>query len=359
MINKIELLFKDIKFIFSANKKGYYCGWAGHGNLGDEILHDVIVDLLGKDLALYDKSYLSRAVNLYLRRRHLIFDCFILGGGTLIGRPLYLKKLEQYPAPLKIAFGCGVMNPEYWMQVPSYVDLRSEWVSQLNAFDYISVRGPISKQLLSDWGVKKQIHVIGDPVLYMSDTEVIQKKGQKILGVNLGVSRGQVWGGDEDIVLHDVVKELRVLKGKGWSFKFFPVWQTDMAYIRKAADLLGESSPYIIEDFLNIDTFMRELRSVDVFLGEKLHAVILAACTYTPIVMIEYRPKCRDFMESINLGRNNIRCDQIFENKIIDIVQKEYDSLNKSQMFLYSKIKIFKDIIHNASLDVIKLCCYK
>lgn len=358
-MNKIELLFEDIKFIFSANKKGYYCGWAGHGNLGDEILHDVIVDLLGNDLALYDKSYLSRAVKLYLRRRLPTFDCFILGGGTLIGRPLYLKKMEQYQARHKIAFGCGVMNPEYWMQVPSYVDLRSEWVSQLNSFDYLSVRGPISKKLLSDWGVNKQIHVIGDPVLCMSDTEIIQKRGQKILGVNLGVSRGQVWGGDEDKVLHDVVKELRVLKGKGWSFKFFPVWQSDMEYIRKAANLLGEDYPYIVEDFLNIDTFMRELRSVDVFLGEKLHAVVLAACTYTPIVMIEYRPKCRDFMESLSLKKNNIRCDQIFENKIVDIVQQESDSSKESQMFLYSTIKFYKNKIRNASFDVIKLCYCK
>lgn len=359
MANKIGLLLKDINFIFSTNNKGYYCGWAGRGNLGDDVLHDVIVDLLGKDLALYDKSYLSRAVALYLRRRQSIFDCFVLGGGTLIGRPLYLKKLEQYKAHIKVAFGCGVMNPEYWMQVPSYVNLQNEWVSQLNSFDYISVRGPISKQILTDWGVSKQIHVIGDPVLYMSDTNIIQKKGQKILGVNLGVSQGQVWGGDEEKVLHDVVTELKALKAKGWSFKFFPVWQADMAYIKKAADLLGENSPYIVEDFLNVDTFMRELRSVDVFLGEKLHAVVLAACTYTPIVMIEYRPKCRDFMESLNLENNNIRCDKIIKNKIIDIVQKEFDSSNDSQIYLYYKIKKIREIIRNASYSVIDLCYQK
>lgn len=356
-MDKLKSLFKDIKFVVSRNTKGYYCGWAGHGNLGDEVLHDVIVDLLGKKIALYDKSYLSRVVNIYSKINKNIFDCFILGGGTLIGRPLYLNKLEQYPSPLKIAFGCGVMNPEYWSHVPSHVDLRNEWVSQLNSFDYISVRGPISKRILSDWGVNKDVRVIGDPVLYISDNMIVPKKNHKILGINLGVSRGQVWGGNEEKVLHDVVRELKILKTKGWSFKFFPVWDADIEYIKNAAKLLGEIKPYIVENFLNKNLFMHELRSVDVFIGEKLHAVILAACTHTPIIMIEYRPKCRDFMSSMDLEKNNIRCDQVFENKIVELVEYEYGSLAESQNFLYSKNIFYKEKIHNAVLDVVKLCC--
>ncbi|KAF5036794.1 Polysaccharide pyruvyl transferase [anaerobic digester metagenome] len=356
-MNKIKSLCKDMKFILSSKAKGYYCGWAGHGNLGDEVLHDVIVDLLENKIALYDKSYLSRVVNIYSQIKKNIFDCFILGGGTLIGRPLYLKKLEQYPAPLKMAFGCGVMNPEYWLQIPSHVDLRNEWVSQLNTFDYVSVRGPISRQILSDWGVSRNVRVIGDPVLHIADNKVVEKQRRKSLGVNLGVSRGQVWGGDEESVLRDVVRELRVLKAKGWSFKFFPVWQTDMAYIRQAAELLEETNPYIVENFLNIDVFMNELRSVDVFVGEKLHAVVLAACTCTPVIMIEYRPKCRDFMASMDLEKNNVRCDKIFENQLVELVELEYDTLDDSQNFLYSKNIFYKDQIHHAALDVTSLCC--
>jgi len=356
-MHKIKSLFKDMKFILSSKAKGYYCGWAGHGNLGDEVLHDVIVDLLGGKIALYDKSYLSRAVNTYSQIKNDIFDCFILGGGTLIGRPLYLQKLEQYPSPLKVAFGCGVMNPEYWLQIPSHVDLRNEWVSQLNTFDYISVRGPISRQILSDWGVRRNVRVIGDPVLYIADNKVVEKKRRKSLGVNLGVSRGQVWGGDEERVLRDVVRELKVLKARGWSFKFFPVWEADMEYIRRAAALLEEKNPYIIEDFLNTDVFMNELRSVDVFVGEKLHSVVLAACTCTPVIMIEYRPKCRDFMASMDLEKNNVRCDQIFENRLVELIECEYEFLDESQNFLHLKNTFYKDQIHHAALDVTKLCC--
>jgi polysaccharide pyruvyl transferase WcaK-like protein len=47
-----------------------------------------------------------------------------------------------------------------------------------------------------------------------------------------------------------------------------------------------------------------------VFVGFKLHAVVLAYCARVPALMIEYRPKCRDFMESIGADEFVVRADQ-------------------------------------------------
>ena len=46
------------------------------------------------------------------------------------------------------------------------------------------------------------------------------------------------------------------------------------------------------------------------FLGQKLHATVLACVNRVPSVMIEYRPKCRDFMASLDLERYVIRTDE-------------------------------------------------
>jgi polysaccharide pyruvyl transferase WcaK-like protein len=48
---------------------------------------------------------------------------------------------------------------------------------------------------------------------------------------------------------------------------------------------------------------------VNIFVGMKLHAVALATCAYVPSVMLEYNPKCRDYMESIGQGDFTLRTD--------------------------------------------------
>jgi len=40
---------------------------------------------------------------------------------------------------------------------------------------------------------------------------------------------------------------------------------------------------------------------VNAFVGIKLHSVILSMCAGVPSIMIEYAPKCRDFMASVDL----------------------------------------------------------
>lgn len=52
----------------------------------------------------------------------------------------------------------------------------------------------------------------------------------------------------------------------------------------------------------------------------RLHAGILAALSDTPVVSLEYQPKCRDFAMSIDDERSLIRTDQVTGTAVVDRV---------------------------------------
>src|SRR5205085_3462854 len=54
------------------------------------------------------------------------------------------------------------------------------------------------------------------------------------------------------------------------------------------------------------DEYLQRVREMTMFLGVKLHSVILAMCAGVPSVMIEYAPKCRDFMCSMGVDRHSL-----------------------------------------------------
>ena len=66
---------------------------------------------------------------------------------------------------------------------------------------------------------------------------------------------------------------------------------------------------YGTKDF---DEYLELVRPLSTFVGMKLHATALATCAYVPSVMVEYRPKCRDFMQAIGQDEATIRSD-VFE----------------------------------------------
>ena len=50
----------------------------------------------------------------------------------------------------------------------------------------------------------------------------------------------------------------------------------------------------------------------------RLHAGILASLSGTPLVSLEYQPKCRDFALSIDDEQSLIRTDQVTKSAVVD-----------------------------------------
>lgn len=62
--------------------------------------------------------------------------------------------------------------------------------------------------------------------------------------------------------------------------------------------------------FDTYEDYAAATRECEVFVGQKLHSTVIACMNGIPSVMIEYRPKCRDFMASLGLERHVIRTDE-------------------------------------------------
>jgi polysaccharide pyruvyl transferase WcaK-like protein len=70
--------------------------------------------------------------------------------------------------------------------------------------------------------------------------------------------------------------------------------------------------PYLA-GYEDLDTTLRLLTSADLVVGERLHAVVLAAAMGTAFVAVEDRPKVRDFVSSLGADRWCIRTDEMGE----------------------------------------------
>jgi polysaccharide pyruvyl transferase WcaK-like protein len=166
-------------------------------------------------------------------------------------------------------------------------------------------------------GVRSE--VVGDPALLLGEGSATAADIERRLGFNLGIST-QVWGGDPGLILAESVQAMRVLLDEGWSITLFPMWPRDMPYLREAQRLLGGQVD-LFEDYLDIDALVAELRLCRVFVGLKLHSVVLASSVYVPSLMLEYMPKCLDFQASLDRADRNIRTDRLTAADIVDHVR--------------------------------------
>ena len=91
--------------------------------------------------------------------------------------------------------------------------------------------------------------------------------------------------------------------------RWFVVWPQDLKITKRAVELSNTSSE-IYEIYDNHLEFLRLVRNLNYFVGMKLHATILATCAFVPSLMLEYRPKCRDYMRSIDQEDATVRTDQ-------------------------------------------------
>ena len=182
------------------------------------------------------------------------------------------------------------------------------WRILLNKCDYIGVRGPISATLLGNAGVEN-VEIVGDPVIALADSEPARTLESGSLGMNIGYSSGQLWGENETRLCEEYVKLAKTAKRKGYRVEWFVVWPEDLPVTRLAAVQSG-TDEIIHENYDDPSAYLKTVRRMNFFVGMKLHATLLATCAYVPSVMVEYQPKCRDYMASIAQEEATVRTDE-------------------------------------------------
>jgi len=295
-----------------------YLGWHGRGNLGDDAIYDAVRSQL-RGAAFVDMPCLPQemirsfvtGLNRSLRR-----GTQVLGGGTLVGRRFWRRLVTRGTALTAAngtyAIGVGVEDPVFQgRNSGSGKDELARWKPLLAEFRTVSVRGPRSAELLADIGL--DVGVSGDPALLLPRPDVVPEEG--LIGLNLGFG-DDLWGHDPERLVDEMAGAVRQLAAQGHRFVGILMNPEDRRWTERA---LGDAASDIV---LPADPVAAagELARCSVSVVSRLHAGILAAISETPVISLEYQPKCRDFALSIDDDGSLIRTDVLSSAMVVDRV---------------------------------------
>jgi polysaccharide pyruvyl transferase WcaK-like protein len=295
-----------------------YLGWHGKGNLGDDAIYDAVRSQLPEAIFLDVPRYRSERISAFATglNRSLRRSPQVLGGGTLVGRRAWRRFVNRGMALTKAngtyAIGVGVEDPVFaGRNSGSGKGELKRWAPILREFRVVSVRGPRSAELLSDIGLTAEVS--GDPALLLPRPDVAAEDG--LIGVNLGFG-DDLWGHSPESLAAEMSTALRQLSSQGHRFVGILMNPADKRWTQAALNGLGA------DIVLPADTSAaaRELARCSVVISSRLHAGILASLSDTPLVSLEYQPKCRDFALSIDDERSLIRTDELTSAAVVDLV---------------------------------------
>jgi len=233
-------------------------------------------------------------------------DLLISGGGSLLQDVTSNKTVPYYLLIIKMAQwhkkevvfysqGYGPVNKSFNKYLIKKV---------LNKINYIFVRDNNSKKALLDIGVTKSpITVVADPVLGMeANKEAVVKMKNHIESYSKGKLRMGIylrsWKND-----HKLIDKMRILceilESEGLDVFFIPMQQPEDSAFLKAIDF-PDISLYKIIDHLDVQEVFALTGQMDLVIGMRLHALIMAAAQGVPVVGLSYDPKVKDFMEAID-----------------------------------------------------------
>ncbi|WP_431882313.1 polysaccharide pyruvyl transferase family protein [Micromonospora gifhornensis] len=323
----------------------------GNLNLGDNLLYwahqHALPDLPLRQVHTVPALAGARA----LRRRQLRGT--VLGGGTLIGSPSFRRGLESSLRMLDglpvVNIGTGVDDPVMPSTgVPGDNRELRAWVPLLRRMPKVWVRGPLSRHLLREVGVDAEIS--GDPVLLFAlDADLRHRPALGRIGINLGIT-GNQWQRDPAELVRAVVSYGRGMRERGVEVLLISVWDRDDELTASVADELG--CPAVLAAQMRTAGAMRRvMRGIDILVAQKLHAVVGAACVATPSIALEYRPKCRDFQESVGAGRWTIRTSEATGGALAAMTHQLYDERESAMKTLAEQVTDRRAAIGLAAIE--------
>lgn len=363
VISEIRQLPQSIKYFFTSYRRAFYVGCTGMNNLGDEAILSSLKSMLYSKIYLYQISYKKPSAGKYLRKFLQDPEFIILGGGTIIRKKKdesYLKILidfkKRYPKSKIIILGPGVANPEFANKIGFPVD-KEGWVKLLNESFYISVRGQLSRLELNSWGVKVPIKILHDPGVWYVRERLIPKPKIKKIGLNFANIGNRVFGGSQEEISKFAYAFVKKLLFNNWEVYLYPTTNKDMSYMLKEIGLSDFKELKTYNDYSDINHSLDFLESLDLFVGQRLHSIIFAACVFTPFHALEYEPKTSDFLLTSGFDENyKTRVDDLAVEKIYKVIEDLYENQEKEQQKLFSKMsKVKNDQIQvlNQFLDTI------
>lgn len=295
----------------NASQRGLilYIGWLGHGNLGDEIVFDLLLEATKKILGIPSSN-----VTIYgYHDEHPLWDSFswtevtgaILGGGSTLDK-WYLQKILW---PLENELPVLVWTSGY--QKDSGVteeDIRL--MRRLDKVTHGAFRGELTKKKIAEHaGIDPRLPAMSDigllsPCFFSPcAAEPLEDDGFARLladGRRLIAYTPNGYNPTFDEGLFDTMRPL--LEGFGVIMQ--PV---DEGSYRKAVDLrerAGGLVVYVNENYLNYTKVLRLFSFCEFAIGTRLHSTVLAHSVGVPVFCLGGGVKFDDYFSSLGFGED-------------------------------------------------------
>lgn len=251
-------------------------------------------------------------------------DLLIIGGGGILmdlyGReaPLYgsyAMMAKQSKTPYVI-YGCGAG--------PLTSGLGKWFIRYMCKYaESVSVRDPESAALLQSIGVNKRVKVIGDPAFSLREENAAVKSAAptKIGVTAVPYYNADYWPEGNPAIYEKYVEGMaknldELAAGRDVEITFFATKFPQDANVTKDIQALmnEKAKTSIIDDNLLPSKILEVTEQQDIVIGTRLHSLILATCTQTPVIAIAYHHKVKDFMSLANLDRFSFPIDELHDN---------------------------------------------
>jgi len=389
----IQLNFVSVNFNKCYKVKSmkiFIVGNYGLKNLGDElILASIIYNLRKKfknsliTVLSFDpqETTLQHKVNSILNKndfKNLINICkeiyksdiVLCGGGGILMVIKSIRPVLYYFLPIYIAkvflkpiffygVGAGPINTKLGRFIVKIT---------CNLANAISVRDEKSKNLLQSIGVKKPINVTLDPAIFFRESSDIPPpkniKSQKpIIGISI-----VPWGdkrypytriGNNIFEFNRYKRNIAhlvsyIVDKIDAEIILIPMkYPSDTIVIDEIIDLLPESikiktkrpEKHELSELFNV------FRDIDLFIGCRLHSIILSTIMNIPTIAIAYHEKVKSYMELLKEEERVIEIDNFNMERIYKVFEETWN--NRESITMNLKRKIEKIKVEYKEIDII------
>lgn len=290
-------------------------------------------------------------------------DIFILGGGSLLQDlkfyylpALYsLLSLAQMKGKTTVVYGIGAgpIDTKIGQELSKKI---------LNNVDLVTVRDPMSKNVLETCGVKEVIQTI-DPAFGMNIPEKYvsssNNKGRKFEDNKISTTIYN-WLHDSDILRNPSAPPLDLQSRRESMAKiysdiilehnkeliFIPTVHTDFGSYSKINDLISVKGKSTVNYYKNeFDYIFSLISRTELLIGMRLHSLILSTMIGTPLVPISYCGKVKSYLELLDMSDFYLDVENIgeaeFEETLISNFEKASSKRNYYSDFLLDKAEKF------------------
>lgn len=238
-------------------------------------------------------------------------DFVVIGGGGIL-MDLYKREAPLYGSYAMMANNNGVPYVVYGCGAGPLNTGLGKWFIRYMAkhAQNISVRDPQSQKLLKEIGVKREVHVIGDPAFSLE----VKRSNYSEKPISVGVTavpfyNASYWPTGDTVKYENYIDGMaknldRLVAEHQVNITFFATKYPQDADVTKdiQAKMKHADNTKIIDENLPPQRILDLTSSFDVLVGTRLHSLILATDAKTPIIGVSYHVKVNDFLQMAGLG---------------------------------------------------------